>query len=172
MILVTYHSVTGNTRRVAEAIYQAIPGEKQLLEMSMVKPGDCYDLVFAGFPVMQFRPSREASQFLKTLKPGQKLALFVTHAMFPDGHDKAMSEMLVGVLRKCRTAVPQANLCGFFNCPGELAGPVEKMLAESGIPLLRQFAAMSERTRGHPNVPDLEKAHRFCEMVIHGLNEA
>lgn len=169
MILVTYFSVTGNTRRVAEAIHMSIPGEKQLLEMGLVPPGKDYDLVFAGFPVMQFRPPREAIQFFKGLNPGQNLAIFVTHAMFPGPEDQAMSDMLEGVLRKCRSAAPQTTLTGFFHCRGELAEPTARMLSESGIVLLQQFAALRPDTLGHPDLVDLDNAGRFGSEVIQKL---
>jgi len=169
MILVTYFSVTGNTRRIAEAIYEVLPGEKQLLELGSVAPGIEHDLVFAGFPVMQFRPPRETVQFFKGLNPGQNLAIFVTHAMFPGSDDQAMNDMLEKVLQKCRNVAPLANLTGFFHCRGELAEPTARMLADSGIPLLQQFAELRKDTIGHPDLHDFDQARKFGLEVINKL---
>ena len=49
-ILVAYMSVTGNTRKVAEAIYDVITEEKEIGELKDLESLEGYDLIFLGFP--------------------------------------------------------------------------------------------------------------------------
>ena len=62
--LVAYVTQSGNTRKVAEAIYGEIPGEKELKELSEVESLEGYDLAFVGFPIIAFGPEKSAREFL------------------------------------------------------------------------------------------------------------
>jgi len=44
--LVTYYSQTGNTEKLARAIYEAIHVEKELLPVQDVKNTEGYDIIF------------------------------------------------------------------------------------------------------------------------------
>lgn len=48
--LVLWSSRTGNTKAVGEAIYEALPCEKEIFESGR-QPNDlsCYDLIYVGF---------------------------------------------------------------------------------------------------------------------------
>ena len=49
--LVLWSSRTGNTKAVGEAIYEALPCEKEIFESGR-QPNDlsCYDLIYVGLP--------------------------------------------------------------------------------------------------------------------------
>ena len=49
--LVAYFSQTGNTKKVAESMFDVIQGEKEIKELSEVENVDGYDLLFVGFPI-------------------------------------------------------------------------------------------------------------------------
>ena len=53
-VLVTFHSKTGNTEKLAQAIHHAVANtaEKDLLPIADVAGAGHYDLVFVGFPVI------------------------------------------------------------------------------------------------------------------------
>ena len=70
--LVTYFSQTGKTRLVAETIFGAVAGDKEIKEFDQVSGLDGYDLAFIGFPIIALaRPSRERI-FLRNLPSGEK----------------------------------------------------------------------------------------------------
>jgi flavodoxin len=71
-ILVTYYSKTGNTEKVARAIFDTLQGQKEILPLDQAADIEKYDLVFLGFPIMQFSPARKARSFLKTSCQGKK----------------------------------------------------------------------------------------------------
>ncbi len=84
-ILVTYFSLTGNTKKVAEAIFEALEGEKYLKPIEEVKEVQAYDLIFIGFPVHSHSLPYKVEAFLRQLPEGKKIALFSTHGSFPGG---------------------------------------------------------------------------------------
>lgn len=158
--LVAFFSLTGNTRKVAEAIFHALPDEKDLKTLAEVTYPEDYDLVFIGFPVMQFGPPREVRKFAREHPGLKKVALFVTHAMPAGSTDPFQKEMLERELGRCRELFP--DVAGFFHCQGELAEKTAEELIASGIPMLAEFAAMRPLTIGHPDPAELGAARRFA----------
>lgn len=167
-ILVTYWSKTGNTRQVAEAIFNVLPGEKSLKSLDEVETLDEFDLTFLGFPVMQFGVPAAAKKFIAEKTAGKQIALFVTHAMLSGSEDFRQQAMLAKELDKCCSAFSQSTLMGFFHCQGELSEAMAKELLSGNIPMLMQFAAMRPLTIGHPNRSELHEAGNFAlKMVSH-----
>ena len=61
-VLVTYYSETGNTEKVAKAIYDGIQrAEKEILPIEEVASVDVYDLIFCGFLGFFFFPDVAAN---------------------------------------------------------------------------------------------------------------
>ncbi|MCP4608985.1 MAG: flavodoxin, partial [Planctomycetes bacterium] len=85
--LVAYMTQSGNTRKVAEAMFDVIQGEKEIKELSEVESVDGYDLLFVGFPIQAFGPAAKAKQFMEQNVNGKKVALFTTHAASEDSDD-------------------------------------------------------------------------------------
>lgn len=74
--LVIYFSQTGNTKKVAEAIYEALPQPKELKKLDEIKEAKSvadYDLVFIGFPVHSHSVPYRVENFLRQLPPARKL---------------------------------------------------------------------------------------------------
>jgi flavodoxin len=169
-IMVTYWSQTGNTKKVAEAIFRAIPFEKTIQPLNEVDTLDGYDLIFIGFPVMQFGSPPPARKFIKTHATGKNIALFVTHAMLSDKADPLQQAMLGKELDKCAETCASANLLGLFHCQGELSEKMAAELTASGIPMLMEFAAMRPATLGHPTAGEIELAEKFGAHVAYSFH--
>lgn len=161
-VLVTYVSRTGNTRKVAEAIFDAIQCEKEIREFSDVETADGYDLLFVGFPVEAFGPAQPAREFLARNAGGKKVALFVTHASSEDSED------LPPWLENCRAAASAAGaeIAGMFNCQGELAPDIMEMLKASDDPKLRYFGEQGPSTKGQPDAARLDRARAFAREML------
>ncbi|MFX1393313.1 MAG: flavodoxin family protein [Promethearchaeota archaeon] len=159
-VLVTYLSLSGQTKKIAEAIYEEIETEKEIKPISEVENLEGYDFAFIGTPVHSFGPDNNVRMFLKKQAKGKKIAMFVTHAMPPG------MEMLKGILAKCKKAANQANLIGFFDCQGEMAEDIAKSLMESGNPQLAQFGKMREVTIGHPDADEIYNARIFAKEIM------
>ncbi len=158
--LVAYFSQTGNTKKVAEAIFGELPEPKEIKELSEVDSLEGYDLCFIGFPVIAFGPAQPGVEFLEDYAEGKDVALFVTHAA-PE--QEAEDE---GWLENCRQAAAGAELIGFFHCQGELAAPVMEALKKSDDEVLREFGERGPETKGQPDEGRLDKAREFARAML------
>jgi len=164
--LVTYWTRTGNTRRVAEAIFEALPGEKELVPLDQVQSLDGFDLTVIGFPVLRFSPPPDVREFIARHTAGRKIALFITHAMPSHSEDPVLSSLLEKVLGKCRQACEKSEFAGLFHCQGELSVSAVNEFKTSQSPLLARFAEMRPLTLGHPDQVELCMAKEFALKVI------
>ena len=164
-ILVTYWSQTGNTRKVAEAIFSSLGGEKTIKPFDEVENLGGFDLVFIGFPVMQFGPPAPARKFIAAHAPGRKIALFITHAMLMQNDDQQKQVLLEKELEKCKAVCSKSELVGLFHCQGELSEKIANELMASSIPMLMEFAGMRPLTIGHPDQGELEHAQTFARNI-------
>ncbi len=168
--LVAYLSQTGNTKKVAEAIFEELSCEKELFKMEEVTSVEDYDIVIAGFPVWQFGPAAPAGKFLAEHSKGIKIALFVTHAMDPESSDSAINEKLKSILHKCKTTVAEGKLVGFYNCRGELSTNIADFLLKSDDPVMKKFGEMRSLTIGHPDSSEINNAKVFAREIIDRIN--
>lgn len=108
-VLVAYMSRTGNTKKVAEAIYGTIPEPKEIRRVEDVTSLEGYDLSFLGFPIRAHGPDEQAKTFLETHVKDRSIALFITH-MAPEDFPP-----LQGWIQKFRDAAVGANIIGVFD---------------------------------------------------------
>jgi flavodoxin len=60
--LVVYFSQSGQTKKVADAIFEALTCDKEIAELGEVSSLEDYDLSFIGFPVIAFGPAPQAKE--------------------------------------------------------------------------------------------------------------
>lgn len=159
-VLVAYVSQTGNTQKVAEAIFGEIPGDKEIKKLEDVESLDAYDFAFIGFPLIAFGPAEPAKKFLEAHSPGKRIALFITHAA-PEG-----TEEVKAWLNTSREAASKAEIVDMFDCQGELAQPVIDMLLKSDDPNMRAFGELGPTTKGQPDETRLERARAFARETM------
>jgi flavodoxin len=159
-VLVAYHSVSGNTKKVAEAIYKEIKGEKELKELKDVASLTGYDLCFIGFPIHAYGPSNDAKAFLEKNVAGKKIALFITHSV-PEG-DPQIQQWL----ESSKKAAIGANIVGVFDCQGELAQNIADMMLGSKNADLIAAAEKRDTTLGQPDAGRLKKARKFAKEIM------
>lgn len=156
---VTCLSQTGNTRKVAEAIAEALPGAVIPTDLAGADL-DGADVVFVGMPVVRFGAPEEVRGFLQGRCRGRRVALFVTHAA-----DEETPELLPW-LKACREAADGCDVAGFFHCQGQLAEPVKRFMLASDMPELVRFAEMAGVADGQPDDSRLDAARRFAAQVV------
>jgi flavodoxin len=157
--LVTYMSQTGNTKKIAEAIYGELKGEKEIKPISEVKDLGGYDLAFIGFPILQFDIPPVVKSFLSANTKGKKIAIFMTHAV-PEGF-----EAIHSWTGSYKQAAVGADIVGAFDCQGELAQPIIDMLLKSDDPQMKAFGEMGPLTKGQPDESRVRKAKEFAKEV-------
>ena len=155
--LVAYFSRTGNTKRVAEAIHEALDGEKTLLPVEEVRDVEAFRLIFVGFPVHSHSVPFKVETFLKSLKPGTKVALFSTHGSLP-GHRLSRESLEHAVV-----LAAGAKILGMFSVRGKLS--LEALEALGRSPEHQEWAEMAPSAGTHPDAADLEEARAFARQV-------
>jgi flavodoxin len=155
--LVTDFSLTGNTRLVAEAIFEALPGDKTIKPMAEAGDLAPYQLIFAGFPVHAHTVPYPVEIFLKSIPEGQKIALFSTHGSVTG------SRLSREALEYASVLVAKARLIGTFSCRGKVSMRALEVLMQS--PEHEAWADMAASAATHPDASDLEDARAFARWV-------
>jgi flavodoxin len=155
--LVTYFSRTGNTRMVAEAIFEALDGDKILKPIDEVKSVDEFGLVIIGFPVQSHGVPYPVEVFLKSIPPQKKIALFSTHGSLP-GHRLSREAIEHAVI-----VASKAKVLGTFAVRGKLS--LQALDALSKSPEHQEWTEMAASANGHPNEIDLAAAKVFARSM-------
>jgi len=160
--LVSYYSQTGNTEKIARAIYEAIPFEKEIESIQNIQNVEEYDVIFFGFPVMAHSVPEKALNFIKGLPRGKKVALFSTHGSLRG------SNMSKQAFEHALSLAPQAKVLGHFGCRGQVD---QKTIEHLSTKLEHQ--AWAEEAQGafhHPDEHDLADAQKFAMEMIAKLS--
>ena len=161
-VLVAFMSWTGNTKKIADAIFQAIPAEKDIKRFDEVKDTSGYGLIFVGFPIHGFgQPADEAVSFMKEQCAGKRVALFVTHAA-PE-----VSTYVPPWLEACREAAQGTLLLGLSNYQGQIAlDQVDVLLQRSGHESLEIARNVVHSSLGQPDAVRLTRAKAFAGEIM------
>lgn len=168
-VLVTYFTQTGNTERIAKAIYdEALKGhDAQLKKVDEVKPENCddYDLVFMGAPVHVMGIAAPINELLGNLpqSPKFKLAGFVTHCA-PTYDTLAFEKALQSFEDTAKDKGIQ--FCGSFECLGKLDPALHSMVKQVRNLSDEEFQAFVDEGNKHPNVEDEQKAKEFARDTL------
>ena len=163
-ILITYHTQSGNTEKVAKAMQEALINEEvTLIPVSEAKPDDfeTWDIVFLGSGVYGGMIGKNLRQFMKrVVNLPEKFVLFTTHSSNEyETHIKAFN--------KIRRSIQESNsqVIAEFDCLGENKSitPERRELFLQNLAPEKQKEALEfmEKLKGHPNADDLEDAKKF-----------
>jgi hypothetical protein len=145
--LVVYSSQTGNTKKLAEAVFQILPEEKTLCHISQAPNPDGFDLVVLGFWLQAGKPDPKSSEYLAKLSD-QHLFLLATHGAAAD------SEHAKEAMDIARSIPSAARVIGQFNCPGEVnPAHLEKARRKDPQPV---WVKDAHKAVGHPDGGDIE----------------
>ena len=157
-ILVTYISWTGNTKTIAEAIFEALEGDAAIKPIDEVQNLDMYDLLFIGFPVHSHSVPLKAEELLKTIPSKKKVALFSTHGSLTG------SRLSREALEHATILASKAQLLGSFSCRGKVSLQAMDVLSKS--PEHKAWVEMAASAQTHPDEHDLEDARAFAKWII------
>ena len=168
-ILIVYHTMTGNTEKIAKSLQEGLAGE----EVTLIKAEEAdplalksYDLVLVGSGIYAGTFHKSVKKLLKDASqlPAQ-FALFYTHAdMDPITYQTYPS--------KVRKIIDKAgsSIVAEFECLGENKGvsPEQIEAQLQALPPDQREAVDIQRKLliGHPNAEDLEKAKNFAKSLI------
>jgi flavodoxin len=157
-VLVTYYTQTGNTEKVARAIYDGLTMDKMILPAAEVKSRDGYDLVFCGFPVQAHSVPGKMAEFIKGLPKGQKVAFFATHGSLRGGQlPRQAFESAAGLAINLK-------VLGQFGCRGKVDAKIIDALMKK--PEHQAWAEVAQSAEGHPDAADLKDARLFAQEIV------
>jgi len=164
-VLVAYMSKTGNTKKVAEAIFGEISDEKEMKPIDAVDSIEGYDVAFLGFPIHQMGPDKKTVKLLeKHCINDRNVVLFITHAAPEDSPD------LPPWLEKFRRAARGANVVDIFDCQGQLDKTTKRIMSVLPNAQLRMWAKQ-DNSQGQPDKTRLDRARAFSRNVMQRLHD-
>lgn len=163
-ILVAYSTLTGNTEKVAAAIFKSLPAGTVLDKISPALETASYDLIFIGFWIDKNNAERSAADFLSKLH-NKKVALFVTLGAAPN------TPYAEKCLRNAANLIAESNsIIGSYHCQGKIDPKLIvsfKNLSDgqqqSPAP---ERLALYQAASSHPDYADLTAAAEFAKMVL------
>lgn len=157
-ILVTYFSLTGNTKQVAEAIHESLEGDRTIKPVDEVQELEDYTLIFIGFPVHSHSVPFKIERLLKRIPERKKIALFSTHGAITGSHlsQEALEHAVV--------TASQTKVLGTFSCRGKVSSQALEILSKS--PEHMTWAEMAPSAQTHPDEGDLEDARSFAKRMM------
>jgi len=177
-VLIVYYSQTGNTKKIAEAIYEITSQshDTQLKNLKEVKVDDLnnYDLVFLGSACHSADLAPPVLKFLEKTptSPDFKLAGFFTHSVTPpEGSEinKVFYEKWAGkcikAFEKTKTE-KEVDFKGYFRCRGAPSPAIEEFIHKSIITDENEFQEYVEEAKKHPDKTDIEDAKKFAQEIL------
>ena len=162
-ILVTYQSITGNTRKIAEAIWDEIDAEKEIKPFKEVRSLNEYYFLFVGCPIVKFGVGDATRKWMNKHLNGKRIGLFCTH-----GAPEFAPDVPTSIANLKTTALNAgAEIISFFNCQGELSQSVFDMMTKADDPYVRKLAEFGrEETIGQPDESRIESAREFARSTM------
>jgi len=146
-ILITFSSQSGNTEKLAKAVYDSLEGEKEICSIDEAPPADRYDLTAVGFWFQAGKPDPKAAEYLVSCGPETHLFLFATHGAAKDS-DHAKQGMA-----SAAALTNNARIEGTFNCQGQVNPKVLEKVRQKETP--PAWISDADTAIGHPDEKDI-----------------
>ncbi|WP_026478643.1 flavodoxin family protein [Alkaliphilus transvaalensis] len=164
--LVTYSSLTGNTKRVAEAILEVMPEGTAIYSVEEAPSPENYDLIIVGFWADRTNADKKAQKYMEQIK-GKKVAIFGTLGAYPDS-DHAKETM-----KNARELVKENEILGDFLCQGKvdpkLVARFENLPADHPHGMTPERKARLQEASKHPNEEDFIKAKKIFTEILKSI---
>lgn len=167
--LILYSSLTGNTKKIAHTIYDAIQGEKEIKNISEVIDNNIdyenYDIIFLGYWVDKGICDKNSKLVFENIH-NKKLALFGTMGASTNGNYG------INIMDKVKDVFSKDNvIVGSFICQGKIAEGL-KVKYEEMLKLypenehIREQLNNHEESQSHPDEQEISEAVRFAKDII------
>lgn len=140
-MLISYSSMTGNTKKLAQGIYKHFKDVADLADIKDFVDPDNYDIILHGYWVNRGGPDDSSVAFLKSLR-NKKVGLFATLGAYPD------SQHAMDSLENGKACLDVSNqLVGTFICHGSVSEAMK--------------TRMYQLPKDHSHYPDAERLKRW-----------
>ena len=161
-------SRTGNTEKIAQAIFSAIPGKnKDIARFAGQTDYDMGDIYFIGFWTDRGSASVEVLDYLGSLQ-GKKIALFGTCGMGES------IEYYRKIEERIKVFIEDGNqYMGCFLCRGKMPMQVREKYLKMRCPgnegQIQKMLQNFDKALLHPDWKDMENAQRFVHRIYSRL---
>lgn len=166
--LVVYSSRTGNTRKVAEAVFEILPGPKEIHPVESAPPPEDFDFVAIGFWVNRGTADEAARSYMARVR-GRRVGVFGTLGAYPDSdHAKTCLDRVAALLT-------ENEFMGGFLCQGRVDPAAADRMAELAPethPMTDERRNRLEEAKRHPDEKDLQNARLAFSAMIARLRES
>lgn len=175
---IVYSSKTGNTKKVAEAIFDCLDGVKALYDVREAPEPNEFDWLILGFWVNRGLPEKEMINYMEQIR-NKNISIFMTLGAYPDStHAKKVMAEVSSLL------AVHNQVAGQFICQGK----IDPALTERLYRLPKDHPHYMDEGRierhkeaaKHPDSDDLARAqnifrclqHRFCSNRPRSCNHS
>jgi flavodoxin len=163
---VLYDSETGNTRKLAEHIFQAIDSaSKTLVDLRIDTQMPQADLYFVGFPIHKKNCGMRIVDCLEQIETG-KVVLFGTCGMKPTEKYKQKLEESLGIWLS-----DDVEYLGLFLCQGRTTEAQKNYFCDSNPEYREKIKEMMNEGDRHPNENDFADAARYVKSILQDYGE-
>ncbi len=155
--LVVYSSKSGNTKKLAEALYNHLSGDKELCAIGDAPDPAGYNFVALGFWLQGGQPDPDSQAYLAKMEEGQDLYLFATHGA------AAGSPHAQNAMNSAKSIAAKAHVIATFSCPGQVSEKVLEMAAKKDPQ--PPWLADAPAAVGHPDEKDVKNVVRMLEEL-------
>jgi flavodoxin I len=182
-VLVAYHSETGNTEKIAKAIYEEASKEHEahLKKIKDVTTDtlNSYDLVFLGSACHSSDLAAPVKKILDGIpkSPRFKLAGFFTHSTWTPEQTEYARTFFDRWAGRCIASFEkvskekQIDFRGYYNCQGMPSPPIQEFIHNTIVTSDKDWEAYIEEAKKHPSPEDLQKAKEFARKVLSTLQQ-
>jgi len=158
-VLVAYYSESGNTEKVAKAIYDGLGFvEKDIASIKDKPRSRNYDVIFVGFPVQNHSVPDVVEKFIKRIPEGKKVAFFATHGSLRGG------ELAVTAFYCAVSLTAKKKVLGTFGCRGKVKPRMIEALMKR--PQDKFWALEAQSASVNPDDADLEDARKWAWWML------
>ena len=145
--LIVYSSQSGNTKKLAEAVYESLKGDKEIYPIAEAPEPADYDFFAIGFWLKAGKPDPATLEYLPKIGSEKKIFLFATHGADPDS-DHAKSAIKYAI-----DLIPSAEIVNTYNCQGGVNPEVLGKILEKPDP--PNWVKDAPNAAGHPDEKDI-----------------
>jgi flavodoxin len=160
--LVVYSSRTGNTKKVAQAIYEVLPEPKDVFPVEESPDPNGYGFLALGFWVDKGRPDAKIVSYMARVK-NIPVGLFGTLGANP------ASKHAEECIRHAAALLWDARVLGTFMCQGRIDPGVIEAMKQTAADIHRMTPERITRIKmaaTHPNDMDLKNAQNAFRRMV------
>ena len=173
-VLVAYYSETGNTEKVARAIYDEASkmhnADLRKVDEITVDILSNYDFVFLGSACHSSDLAIPVKKILNAIpnSPKFKLAGFFTHATSSGGFDRWASKCISSFQETSKKK--GIDFKGYYNCQGAPSPPIQEFIKREVVTSAGEREEYFGEVKKHPTTEDLHKAREFARKILSQLD--